>query len=154
MGNNSNKKKKRQENPVVSADVASGIATSTLALVGNNVGKVHRLVARHQLKDRVQILESIIRTHQPLVNAMKVTQKAYQDGVMEGIRQVAAAEREKEEKQAREAEAQAGPTLESVPTTEGGRVEVRPLAKSDIPAVSLSHAEPCQEHGEAASNQA
>lgn len=63
------------------------------------LGNVHRLVARHAIKDRIALLESIIQTHQPLMQAMRITQNAFQQGVMEGIRQVAAAEREKEQKQ-------------------------------------------------------
>lgn len=61
-----------------------------------SLSKVHRIVSRHKIKDRVKFLESIIRTHQPLIQAMAVTQKAFQQGVMEGIRQVAAADRERE----------------------------------------------------------
>jgi len=64
-----------------------------------NLGKVKRLVQRNSLKDRVKLLELIIRSHQPLIKAMQITQKAFQAGVQEGIRQVALAEAEKAEKQ-------------------------------------------------------
>ena len=67
--------------------------------MNGNLGRMHRLVARRQLKDRVKFLETLIKLHQPLVESMKVTQKAFQQGVMEGIRQVAEAESKKEEAQ-------------------------------------------------------
>jgi len=85
-----------------------------------NLGTLKRIVARHKLKDRIAFLETVIKVHQPLIQAMKLTQKAFQDGVMEGIRQVAAAEREKEQKAAKEAEeaakaeAAVGPTVETL----------------------------------------
>jgi hypothetical protein len=91
MGKHSNKRRK-----VTTQDTV--VIPPLLVEPGTvHLGSITRLVARHQLKDRIKILQDVIKTHQPLVNAMKVTQKAYQDGVMEGIRQ-AAAEREKEEK--------------------------------------------------------
>jgi len=71
--------------------------------VQGNLGKVHRIVARRKLKDRIKFLETIIKVHQPLTQALKVTNKAFQDGVMEGIRQVAAAEREREAAKKQEA---------------------------------------------------
>jgi hypothetical protein len=62
------------------------IASAVAEAVHGNLSKVHRIVARHALKDRIKILEGILRTHQPLIQAMRITKKAYQDGVMYGIR--------------------------------------------------------------------
>lgn len=96
MGNHSMKSKQVRTLPVldIPGETTTGYAEGLPS--GGKLGNVHRIVARHQLKDRIKILENIIRQHQPLVKAMQVTQKVYQEGVMEGIRQVAQAEREKE----------------------------------------------------------
>ena len=97
---------------------ATPLVDDEFNLTQGNLGRVHRLVARRKLKDRVKLLETIIKTHQPLMDAIKVTQKAFHEGVMEGIRQVAAAEREKETKQAMQA-LQPEETPETIaPTTE------------------------------------
>jgi len=98
--------------------MSNKIIDGKVDLTQGNLGRVHRLVARRKLKDRVKLLETIIKTHQPLMDAIKVTQKAFHEGVMEGIRQVAAAEREKETKQAMQA-LQPEETPETIaPTTE------------------------------------
>lgn len=60
-----------------------------------NLGRVKRIVARRKLKDRIAFYELLLKTHQPLIKAMQVTQHAFQQGMQEGIRQVAQAEAEK-----------------------------------------------------------
>lgn len=68
------------------------------------LGKVKRIVQRQQLKTRIKFLQQVIRTHQPLVQAMKVTQKAYQEGVQFGF-QKAVTEIQQAEKEAKAQEA-------------------------------------------------
>lgn len=46
--------------------------------------KLQRLVRRHQLKDRIRLLNEIITTHLPLVKAMDITERARLNGVAEG----------------------------------------------------------------------
>ena len=110
-----------------------------------DLGKLKRIVARHKLKDRIKLLETVIRTHQPLVNAMKVTQKAYQEGVQVGFRkavdEIAKADAEKAaQTQAPETSSlvpEVQPVTQSeatVPTSEGGTVEPLPSASPELKA--------------------
>ena len=73
-----------------------------------------RIAARHKLKDRIKFYEDLIKTHQPIMAAMRVTQQAFQQGIMEGIKQVAAAEREREAKAAEASSQTPAGTAETV----------------------------------------
>ncbi len=61
--------------------------------------RLTRLVQRRHLKDQIKLLKQIITTHEPLVKAMEVTRKAYQEGVQAGfqkaVTEIEAAEQEK-----------------------------------------------------------
>jgi hypothetical protein len=107
------------------AEVTPGVTTTPISLRG-----LHRLVARHQLKDRIKFLENIIKNHAPLVQAMQVTQKAYQEGIREGIRQVAVAEQERLQKE-KESQPVVSPEQSIPETTESGSVPHLPLGGSN-----------------------
>jgi uncharacterized protein Yka (UPF0111/DUF47 family) len=47
--------------------------------------KLTRLVQRRDLKTQIKLLKQIISTHEPLVKAMEVTKKAYQEGIQAGF---------------------------------------------------------------------
>jgi flagellar biosynthesis/type III secretory pathway protein FliH len=49
-----------------------------------NIGKVGRIVNRQAMKAELARLKLIIKTHQPLIESMKVTQKAFDQGVLAG----------------------------------------------------------------------
>lgn len=73
-----------------------------------NLGRVKRIVARRQLKDRVAFYEQVLKVHQPLIKAMQMTQQAFQNGIQEGIRLAAKADEEERQKvQATSSEVQA-----------------------------------------------
>ena len=123
MGKHSNKKKK----VVLNEDFNFSTC---------DIGSVRRVVARHALKDRVRFLEQILKIHAPLIQAMKVTTKAYQDGVMEGIRQVAATERERETNSATPVQAtEATAEAPSPPTSDVAAYAELPDASASLKAV-------------------
>lgn len=47
--------------------------------------RLTRLVQRRQLKEQVTLLKQIISTHEPLVKAREITQKAFEEGVRCGV---------------------------------------------------------------------
>lgn len=63
------------------------------------LGRLTRMVKRQELKSQIRLLKSIIATHQPLVKAMEITQKAFNEGKLAGAQemsvQIEAAEQEK-----------------------------------------------------------
>ena len=79
------------------------------------IGSLKRIIARKQLKDRVKFLETMISLHQPLVTAMSITKKAFQDGGAEGLRQ---AEEQRSAKMKESSYPSMTPTSESGPQPE------------------------------------
>ena len=67
--------------------------------MGGELKKLQRMVQRRDLKTQIRLLKQIIATHEPLVKARLITQKAFTQGKLAGaqemVAQIEAAEREK-----------------------------------------------------------
>jgi hypothetical protein len=65
------------------------------------LGKLKRIVQRRDLKTQVKMYKQILTTHEPLVKAMEVTKRAFQEGMQAGfqkaIQELEQAEREKKQ---------------------------------------------------------
>ena len=50
--------------------------------------RLQRMVSRRDLKTQIKLLKQIISTHEPLLKAIAVTKKAYEDGKQAGAQEM------------------------------------------------------------------